>query len=76
MENPATQLVQDIKDANAVSDTFVHYEHPDHDISIWFSRVSGNWVLDVDGAVVKDAKHVETIVNTLVDMGIIYGSVD
>jgi len=71
MENTATQLVQDIKDANAVSDTFVHYEHPEHDVNIWFSRVSGNWILEFDGKTVKESKHVEGIVNTLVDMKII-----
>tara|TARA_R110000744_G_scaffold106225_4_gene202479 strand:+ start:10638 stop:10853 length:216 start_codon:yes stop_codon:yes gene_type:complete len=67
----ATQLLQHIKDQNCISDNFVNVENENHDINIWFSRSISKWVLELDGMIIKDAKHCITLVNKLQDMNLI-----
>ena len=64
----ATKLVQEIKDANVLAtQSFFTIEHIDHDINIWFSQRRKKWILEIDGAVIKDSARLETTVNRLID---------
>tara|TARA_R110002020_G_scaffold215195_1_gene422340 strand:+ start:1154 stop:1369 length:216 start_codon:yes stop_codon:yes gene_type:complete len=68
----ATQLVQDIKDANAIQ-TLAAFtvENENHEIDIFFSQRRGKWVLFFDGKAIKDSKNLETLVNKLVDLNVL-----
>tara|TARA_R110002012_G_scaffold272461_2_gene458025 strand:+ start:4543 stop:4758 length:216 start_codon:yes stop_codon:yes gene_type:complete len=66
-----TQLLQEITDFNSLSDGIFNLENDTRDINIWFSRVSSKWILEVDGKVIKDAKHLIVLVNKLQDMKLI-----
>jgi len=67
----ATQLLQEITDFNFLSDGIFNLENENKDINIWFSRVSSKWILELDGKVIKDAKHLIVLVNKLQDMNLI-----
>ena len=68
----ATELVQEIKDANIVNTQFFfEVKNTDHDINIWFSQMSKKWVLELNGKVVKDSKVLEKVVNKLVNLKLI-----
>tara|TARA_R100001244_G_scaffold11860_1_gene14012 strand:+ start:3269 stop:3481 length:213 start_codon:yes stop_codon:yes gene_type:complete len=67
----ATQLLQEIKDFNSLRDGIFNVENETHDINIWFSRRSSKWVLELDGKVIKDAKHCVVLVNKLVDLNLL-----
>ena len=66
-----TQLLQEIKDFNSLSDGIFNLENETKDINIWFSRVSSKWILELDGKVIKDAKDLIVLVNKLQDMNLI-----
>ena len=65
------QILQSIKNSKSIPDNFVNIENENHDINIWFSRSISRWVLELDGMIIKDAKHCITLVNKLQDMNLI-----
>ena len=67
----ATQLLQHIINENSKFDSFVNVENEKHDINIWFSRRMSKWILELDGMIIKDAKHCVTLVDKLVNMNLI-----
>tara|TARA_R100000935_G_scaffold57661_2_gene92134 strand:- start:1872 stop:2090 length:219 start_codon:yes stop_codon:yes gene_type:complete len=68
----ATQLVQEIKDANAIQ-TLASFEiqNENHEIDIFFSQSRKKWLLFFDGRIIKDAKNLEPLVNKLQSMNLI-----
>jgi len=68
----ATQLVQEIQDANAIQTLAAfEVENETHEIDIFFSQRRKKWVLFFDGKAIKDSKNLETLVNKLVDLNIL-----
>ena len=68
----ATQLVQEIKNANSLQ-TLAAFtvENEIHEIDIFFSQRKKKWVLFFNGKAIKASKSLETLVNKLVDLRIL-----
>jgi hypothetical protein len=67
----ATQLLQHIKNENCISYNFVNVPNNEHDINIWFSRVSSKWILELNGIIIFQSKLAIHLVNKLVTLNLI-----
>ena len=67
----STQLLQQIRNENCISDNFVNVENEKHDINIWFSRASSKWILEINGAIIFQSKLAIHLVNKLVRLNLL-----